>query len=89
MVCATGQVCERYTSPACVSPDWAEWPMPNVAGDVGTGAPNPASYTDNMDGTVTDNVTKLMWQKEQFPGYSTHADALSYCSMLNLGGHHD
>jgi hypothetical protein len=89
MMCATGQVCERYMSPACVNPDWAEWPMPNVSADVGTGAPNPASYTDNLDGTVTDNVTKLMWQKEQFPGYSAHADAVAYCSMLSLGGHQD
>jgi len=89
MMCATGQVCERYTNPACVSPDWAEWAMPNVAGDVGTGAPNPVSYTDNMDGTVTDNVTKLMWQKEQVPGYSLHPDARAFCSMLSLGGHHD
>ena len=24
---------------------------------------NPPSYTDNGDGTVTDNVTGLMWQK--------------------------
>jgi hypothetical protein len=88
-MCATGQVCERYTNPSCVNPDWAEWPMPNGPADVGTGAPNPASYTDNLDGTVTDNVTKLMWQKEQAPGYSTHTDALAYCSMLSLGAHRD
>jgi len=88
-MCATGQICERYMTPTCANPDWAEWPMPNGPADVGTGAPNPASYTDNLDGTVTDNVTKLMWQQAEAPGYYSQADALAYCSMLSLGGHRD
>jgi hypothetical protein len=36
---------------------WAEWPMPNSQADVTAGAPNPESYMDNGDGTVTDKVT--------------------------------
>jgi len=36
---------------------WAEWPMPQWSADVTAGAPNPEGYTDNGDGTVTDNVT--------------------------------
>jgi hypothetical protein len=44
-------------------PTWAEWPMPNVPSDSDAATANPESYTDNGDGTVTDNVTGLMWQQ--------------------------
>ncbi|HEX3696071.1 MAG TPA: DUF1566 domain-containing protein [Polyangia bacterium] len=37
--------------------------MPNGPSEVGAGAPNPETYTDNGDSTVTDTVTGLMWQK--------------------------
>ncbi|MCL2449554.1 MAG: DUF1566 domain-containing protein [Polyangiaceae bacterium] len=37
--------------------------MPNIASDIEAGAPNPESCTDNGDGTITDNVTGLMWQQ--------------------------
>ena len=59
--------------------------MPNGASDVTAGAPNPQSYTDNGNGTVTDKVTGLMWQ--QAPGgVMALADATTYCSGLALGG---
>jgi hypothetical protein len=54
----SGSACTNGTDPT-----WADWPMPNTGSDVQSGAPNPASYTDNGDGTVTDNVTGLMWQQ--------------------------
>jgi hypothetical protein len=44
-------------------PTLAEWPMPNVPSDSDAGTPNTESYTDNGDGTVTDNVTGLVWQR--------------------------
>lgn len=52
------------------------------------------SYTNNGDGTVTDNVTELMWQQDgQDAGNSlTHSQALTYIDGLNtavLGGHDD
>jgi Protein of unknown function (DUF1566) len=73
---------------ACGAPStdyiYARWPMPNPAS---SGLPNPASYTDNGDGTVTDNVTKLVWQKAVT---STQAyawcDAINYCATLTLAG---
>lgn len=68
---------------------WAEWPMPNCPGDVEAGAPNPESYTDNGDGTVTDNVTGLMWQQAVSATTYSWADALAYCPTLTLAGHHD
>ncbi|MBW2312210.1 MAG: DUF1566 domain-containing protein [Deltaproteobacteria bacterium] len=50
---------------------------------------NPPSYTDNGDGTVTDNVTGLMWQQEDDDTTRTWADACSYCEDLTLAGYSD
>jgi hypothetical protein len=49
----------------------------------------PMSYTDNGDGTITDNVTKLIWQKMATSYYPTHADAIDYCKNLQLAGFSD
>jgi hypothetical protein len=84
--CSTGLVCERGGIPGCVDPNWAEWPMPNMAVDSG-GAPNIASYTDNGDGSISDNITGLMWQKD--PTTDGWADGINYCATLNLAGHAD
>lgn len=63
--------------------------MPNAPIEVTAGAPNLQSYTDNGDGTVTDNVTKLVWQQmTPFTDYS-QAGALAYCAGLNLAGDTD
>jgi hypothetical protein len=62
--------------------------MPNA---VGSGLPNPASYTDMGNGAVRDNVTCLVWQKAlntpaastlnvTMPG--TMTDNLNYCAAL-------
>jgi Protein of unknown function (DUF1566) len=68
--------------------DWDEWPIPNSAVDVEGGAPNLESYTDNGDGTVTDNLTGLMWQQSvATTSYFVYSDALVYCGALSLGGH--
>jgi hypothetical protein len=87
--CASGLVCERYGTAACLDPNWAEWPMPNNQVDTTTGALNPASHTDNGDGTVTDNITKLMWQQTVLPTQYAWSAAASYCSGLTVGGHDD
>jgi hypothetical protein len=50
---------------------------------------NPASYTDNGDGTVTDNVTGLMWQQEDDDTTRTWDEACSYCDELALAGYSD
>jgi hypothetical protein len=47
-----------------------------------------AGYTDNQDGTVTDNSTGLMWEQNGTTGLSWE-QSLSYCVNLNLGGHKD
>lgn len=46
------------------------------------------SFTDNGDGTVTDNNTGLMWQQAD-GGELTIDAAESYCGNLTLGGHDD
>ncbi|MCG3267936.1 DUF1566 domain-containing protein [Yoonia sp. I 8.24] len=59
---------------------------------------NPVSYTDNGDGTVTDNVTGLMWQQSvdlNGDGVINAADKLTYeeaaagAASFNLGGYTD
>ncbi|MBF0353602.1 MAG: DUF1566 domain-containing protein [SAR324 cluster bacterium] len=47
------------------------------------------SYTDNGNSTVTDNVTGLMWQKEDDGSTRTWDNAGTYCSGLSLGGYSD
>lgn len=46
------------------------------------------SYTDNGDGTITDNVTGLMWQKA-VDGKCTYEEAFKRAKAFGLGGHHD
>ncbi|MUU78224.1 Lcl C-terminal domain-containing protein [Winogradskyella endarachnes] len=48
-----------------------------------------SSFTDNGDGTVTDNNTGLMWQ--QTPDYSryNYYDAFDYVDELEIGGYTD
>jgi len=49
---------------------------------------NQPSYTDNGNGTITDNVTGLMWQKDMGSKLSfDEAEALT--KTLNLGGYTD
>ena len=72
--------------PNCGTNAWACWRMPNP---VGSGLPNEASYTDNGDGTVRDNVTGLAWQRRAPTGTFTWDQALAYCSGLTLGGYDD
>jgi hypothetical protein len=76
-----GAACASLTGPADKA--YPRWPMPNP---VAAALPNPFSYTDNGDGTVLDNVTKLTWQKDviQATQSYTWADAPAYCSSLTL-----
>jgi len=64
--------------------------MPNSQADVTAGAPNLESYTDNNDGTVTDNVTGLMWQQAVSTATKyTWSQAVATCPTLALAGHSD
>ncbi len=78
----------------------------NVISCAGTGEDaahilNPKSYTDNGNGTITDNVTGLMWQKQDngsvynwFQASGTYdatnnPTSQSVCGVLTTGGHSD
>jgi Protein of unknown function (DUF1566) len=91
--CASGLICENRSSAAplaeCLADPWAEWPMPNGQADVTAGAANLESYTDNKDGTVTDNVTGLMWQQTVPTTTYAWTDAVAYCPTLTLARHND
>jgi len=87
--CATGLLCERVAPAACADPNWAEWPMPNGPSEVGAGAPNGETYMDNGDGTVTDTVTGLMWQKAVAAGTFTQPQAVAFCPTLMLATRSD
>ncbi|MEK6545569.1 MAG: DUF1566 domain-containing protein, partial [Nitrospinota bacterium] len=50
---------------------------------------NPPSYTDNGNGTITDNVTGLTWQKEDDNIERAWDNANTYCDDLTLGGYSD
>jgi len=54
-----------------------------------TGCPIAGRFVDNRDGTVTDNCTGLMWQKETAPGVYSSSAAIEYCESLALAGHED
>jgi hypothetical protein len=49
---------------------------------------NPPSYTDNGDGTVTDKMTGLMWQKVD-NGESTWENAVTRAATVSTGGYGD
>jgi len=73
----------------------------NGTGQDGAYRINPMSYTDNGDGTVTDNNTGLMWQQEDdnqtYNWYQAtgtisatyNPSVIDYCGSLNLGGQND
>lgn len=48
---------------------------------------NQPSYTENGDGTITDNVTDLMWQKD-FEAI-TYSEAIEKLKTFNLANHTD
>ncbi len=47
------------------------------------------SFTDNNDGTITDNNTGLMWVKEAGASTMNWESALAYCENLTLAGYSD
>ena len=57
-------------------------------GQDATYSSNEPSYTDNNDGTITDNVTGLTWQKDMGEKLS-YEQAVQVAEKLNLAGHSD
>jgi len=61
-----------------------------LAGPMVLASPQPR-FVENGDGTVTDNATSLMWQKEDDNITRDWESALGYCETLVMpaGGHTD
>ncbi|OON97953.1 MAG: hypothetical protein ATN36_02020 [Epulopiscium sp. Nele67-Bin005] len=47
------------------------------------------SFTNNGDGTISDNNTGLMWQEIPIDSKMTWSQAMEYCESLELGGYTD
>ncbi len=47
------------------------------------------TLVDNGDSTISDQVTHLMWQKQNDGTTQTWTSAISYCESLTLAGHAD
>jgi hypothetical protein len=62
----------------CKSYPWNE----DYANDAGTFTND---FTENLDGTVTDRSTGLMWQKTEAPDYCPWHKAQPYVDQLNAG----
>ncbi len=54
--------------------------------DLNTPQQIPNHFTDNSDGTVTDNLTGLIWQKSPFADTLTWEESLNYADTLSLNG---
>ena len=50
---------------------------------------NQMSYTDNGDGTITNNATGLMWQQTPDNQGLSRPEAVAYCESLELAGYDD
>jgi len=85
----TGQtLCYDWTTLMAACPA----PGEDFYGQDGSYLINPPSLTDNGDGTVTDNLTGLVWEQqtaENEPALYTYSNAISYCENLTLGGRSD
>ena len=46
-------------------------------------------FSDNGDGTISDEATGLMWMQDDSDGTLDWEEALSYCETLELAGHDD
>jgi len=46
-------------------------------------------YTDNQDGTITDNEKGVMWQKQDDGVERVWVDSAGYCDSLDLAGYSD
>ena len=77
---AEAHQCTPITAPST----WADWVMPNAAT---SGLPNPASYEPSDSGNrVTDEVTRLVWQRHVDARTFTWEAAKQYCSCLVVDG---
>ena len=77
------------TPPPIVLPDTGQTgDFTTTPGEDSDTTQNPPSYTDNGNGTITDNVTGLMWQKSD-SGEIDFTNAAAYCTNSTTGGYNN
>ncbi|MDA3961776.1 MAG: DUF1566 domain-containing protein [Planctomycetota bacterium] len=81
----TGQSAAYGTGAASVAPE----PGSRFDGQDAQYRAHPQSYRDNDDGTVTDMVTGLMWQKDPPSRKYDQQGSEAYAQALSLAGHQD
>ena len=83
-------ICVRGTSPLLPKTGMTVSAVSGDDGDLRNGWewPDPR-FTDNGDGTITDELTRLMWQKSPSTEELSWADALSAAAARDEGGHSD
>jgi len=70
--------------------EWVKAPSDGTPGAYTISSWTGVRFTDNGDGTVSDNLTGLMWTKNANPdGGKNWSDALAYCNELIHAGHND
>ncbi|HMK49858.1 MAG TPA: DUF1566 domain-containing protein [Thermodesulfovibrionales bacterium] len=62
-------------------------PPDNALAQDGSYSSTAPSYVDNLNGTVTDNLTGLLWQQEDDGLARSWDQAMQYCVSLSLGGY--
>ena len=56
---------------------------------ISSGTVIPNHFTDNGNGTITDNLTNLIWQKLPYSDTLTWEQSLTYADTLSLSGYND
>ena len=93
-IVGTGQTISYDTSVAITMPNSGQ----AFYGQNSNHPGNMRSYTNNGDGTVTDNLTGLMWQQTEdrngdgainFYDKLTYAEAMASAATCNTGGYND
>jgi Protein of unknown function (DUF1566) len=80
--CDGGAVTGEPMSPTTSAVVCGGFRMPNPAID---GLPNPEAYVDNGDGTVTDQVTRLVWERTVDPQGYPQLDEVQRCATKGGG----
>ncbi len=89
LLCSCALVAQNVSKSIILLPDTGQkTSYTNTFGEDNDYVINTPSYTDNGDGTITDNVTGLIWQKAD-GGEMTIENAITYCDNLVLGGNSD
>jgi hypothetical protein len=89
-------MCDQWhmvgSNQVCDSPPYCPEEGEDFYGQDGSYTINPPSLTNNNNGTITDNITGLLWEQKGQQNETltyTYDQAIAYCENLDLGGYTD